>query len=236
MGKKLIIGRAYGRYRVYDTQYFSYKDMTLEEVRRTKGITNIHYHGNELIIENGMYSGVKSSNISECMNTYTVVGQTMGVYLIADFNGTEIFALRGTELHKNAELFRNKHITNGVILPKIGDEGIYTSDIVPIHAGFINNTAELAYKGRDYKVEALKFMQKVYEIRLNTLNNPKYKHDKIGNFNLKVIATNIQDIKDTLDNIDKLSRVDLVQALKNEIVKKPFVDCYFLNRGLYTIE
>ena len=68
------------------------------------------------------------------------------------------------------------------------------------------------------------------------LYNPKYKHDKIGNFNLKVIATNIQDIKDTLNDSDKLSRVDLGQALKNEIVKKPFVDCYFLNRGLYTIE
>ena len=108
--------------------------------------------------------------------------------------------------------------------------------LLHLHTGFINNTAELAYKGRDYRVEALKFMQMVYEIRLNTLNNPKYKHDKIGNFNLKVIATNIQDIKDTLNDIDKLSRVDLVQALKNEIVKKPFVDCYFLNRGLYTIE
>ena len=66
MGKKLIIGRAYGKYRVYDTQYFSYKDMTLEEVRRTKGITNIQeLIANYSIVKTRTFPFTTSSTVTE---------------------------------------------------------------------------------------------------------------------------------------------------------------------------
>ena len=241
MGKKVFLGyvRDGGeeRYRVIDSETFKYCDYTLRDLRvHLKDVVNVHINMGEVIPEDGLVYGVKSVHPNECMNTYTVIGKSMGCYVICDFNKTEIMALHEYELYLNKELFIRQQLTNAIIRPWMGETKRSGIDVMVYNVSFIDNVSKYVYSGKENRLVALRYMRRLYRLRLKTMESGQYKLEKFNGYNLRLVQSNIDEIDAILDSTDKQSRLDLQRLMRLENVDKPMIDNYYINRYVYMEE
>lgn len=238
MGKKVFLGYIKNRqetlYRVIDSENFRYYDYSLKDLRANlKDVINLHIKLGEVITEDGLVYGVKSIHTNECMNTYTIIGHSLGCYVICDFNKTEIMALHEYEILLNKEKFIRHQVTNAMLVPRVGDEKQYALDVIPYNAGIIDNVSRYVCSGKEYRVRALEYMKLLYETRLSTMQSGEYKLEKFNRYNINILNSNISEIDSILNDKDKLTKIDLQKLLKKETVDKPMIDTFYINRDIY---
>lgn len=146
----------------------------------------------------GLTYGVNSDDESLSINTYTIIGFSAGYYIIRDFKGSEWFALSSREMSMNREKFTNRIFTNAFIYPSI--DGVMLN-ITPINNAFVDILTESRLSCEIGQAQlGFEFLRNLIVLRLSTVHSGEFKLHKFGDFNRRLLESNLEEVIKVLEN------------------------------------
>lgn len=235
MRTKEFLGMNKNLYRFIDCETLEYKDYTFNGVAvlfRNRELINCGIdRDNQFYTDDGLVYGLESDNKNECRNTYTIIGDILGYYIICDFYG-KIFVLTEKEINLNKDLFTGKLFTNFLLRLNLQSRS-YGVEVLNI--GFYDMVTYASIcNDRDICKRTFKYILRVLELRKETINDANYKKHKVNEFNIKVIDSNILEINKILKDDNANYREMLYRYSRNLTeLNKGLLEKFFMNKALY---
>lgn len=204
-------------YRIIDCSTFKITDYRKRDLRQVlKSLKNafIDREGG-FHTTDGLTYGFKSNIEDFNMNTYTIIGYSMGYFIIVDFEGKEWFALSSREMSMNRHKFVGKIFTNAFIYPSI--DGVMLN-ITPINNSFVDVVGECSLSCNEYDGQkGFEFMRELIKLRYATIHSGKFNTYKTDTYTLNILNSNLESIAKILDN----KYFDKREMLEEYLLKQP---------------